>query len=1074
MKHPTRLALVLLALALPMPGVADDPDYTVTIQSDQVLACPGDPLFFTAVPSVTLVNPTFRWFVKEGDGEFALSGVYEGYTFAIDEMPDADLYLYVECEDKPKPGAPTRPGKVRSEVFEVAKSTVSSNVPLGRRTTTGEFFRGTDFNYKFGASSVDWNSNPPAGLEEYFSEQGIQFRGREGSLENQTELGVSLWIDDKLKLNSKNKFYVQRPRGDQGVNADLFDLRFDADKFSGRNYAFAMRFYLILPPGGCSVGSGAKLIARTGHGTQSEDHIVVRLYFDPTDTLLATYTAEKGTGVSWYEFANDLNTHYNRPEIRSAGAIYRFEMEYFGYLPPIPGVSAYSFQPYFEDFPKCATVAIDYISAQAESVCVAPRSARVGDSITAHAGGFHADEAVFQWRKYTDQTYTREVDMEEDEIVFHTNAYGRASQADIKMKSAGVFFYSVQNTNPGETGISEPLKFALVGRDAWQTVTFNPEGGACATATNRYKCREPYGDLPEPSWALRTFDGWQTWEGITVTATNIVTDDAKLTLYANWLAGVTTNGVFWYCAENQDGSATVTGAEPAKGDLAVPGELDGCPVTAVGAGAFANCGAITNAWLGTHIERVGTNAFAGCTNLATVWAPVEKKGTGLLDAAGVPEGCAIRYYGTQTVTFDPAGGTCAVARAGYEIGQPYGWLPEATWPQHTFDGWWAPEEVSGDTNAYDVVYDLVPQGKDYTAAPANGEGRNVYRATAGETLTIDWTVKNDPGTAGLQIFLDFSPVEYVSAKIGNGYRVQPQFNDTNANVSKGEDPTVGGVVAYAFGGDSEKTARDGAVIYSFTVKAPEREGIYSIVKDDRSPTKVVPKDQSRPHDVLVHGLDIVVGDPAPDEPIVLAEVTTNSVVTAEAARTLRARWAVPPPVVSNVVARQRWPWNGLVDVDYEIGGTTSGLVVRISFEEQGGEGRTWGATNFLGNARPTADPGPHRATWDTKAAGVTNVVAANVVATVSLVDPRRNEPGPAPSSEPSASEDQSPIRGDVDCSGDVDVADAVLLARYLAEDSGAHVSAQGILNADVNGSGFPDSTDVTTILKYIVHLIAEL
>ena len=88
--------------------------------------------------------------------------------------------------------------------------------------------------------------------------------------------------------------------------------------------------------------------------------------------------------------------------------------------------------------------------------------------------------------------------------------------------------------------------------------------------------------------------------------------------------------------------------------------------------------------------------------------------------------------------------------------------------------------------------------------------------------------------------------------------------------------------------------------------------------------------------------------------------------------------------VSNVKARQRWPWNGLVDVDYEVGGYTEGLTARISFAEQGGAGRHWVATNFLNGATPSAEPGPHRATWDAAADGATNVAAA-VVATVELV-----------------------------------------------------------------------------------------
>ena len=89
-----------------------------------------------------------------------------------------------------------------------------------------------------------------------------------------------------------------------------------------------------------------------------------------------------------------------------------------------------------------------------------------------------------------------------------------------------------------------------------------------------------------------------------------------------------------------------------------------------------------------------------------------------------------------------------------------------------------------------------------------------------------------------------------------------------------------------------------------------------------------------------------------------------------------------PPSISNVVAQQRLPWNGLVDVDYEVGGNTDGLAVRISFAEVG---HAWVATNFLAGAEPSAAPGAHRATWDTTAAGVTNVAAAEVIATVEFV-----------------------------------------------------------------------------------------
>ena len=61
--------------------------------------------------------------------------------------------------------------------------------------------------------------------------------------------------------------------------------------------------------------------------------------------------------------------------------------------------------------------------------------------------------------------------------------------------------------------------------------------------------------------------------------------------------------------------------------------------------------------------------------------------------------------------------------------------------------------------------------------------------------------------------------------------------------------------------------------------------------------------------------------------------------------------------------------------------------------------------------------------------------------------------------------------GDVNESGRVDVSDAVLLARFVAEDSEASISAVGKLNADTNKNGNPDSDDVVLILKFIAKMI---
>ena len=61
--------------------------------------------------------------------------------------------------------------------------------------------------------------------------------------------------------------------------------------------------------------------------------------------------------------------------------------------------------------------------------------------------------------------------------------------------------------------------------------------------------------------------------------------------------------------------------------------------------------------------------------------------------------------------------------------------------------------------------------------------------------------------------------------------------------------------------------------------------------------------------------------------------------------------------------------------------------------------------------------------------------------------------------------------GDADCSGKVDVSDAVLICRYATEDAGARITDQGKKNADVDGSGNVTADDTIKILKYIAKLV---
>ncbi|MBR5363682.1 MAG: dockerin type I repeat-containing protein [Oscillospiraceae bacterium] len=77
---------------------------------------------------------------------------------------------------------------------------------------------------------------------------------------------------------------------------------------------------------------------------------------------------------------------------------------------------------------------------------------------------------------------------------------------------------------------------------------------------------------------------------------------------------------------------------------------------------------------------------------------------------------------------------------------------------------------------------------------------------------------------------------------------------------------------------------------------------------------------------------------------------------------------------------------------------------------------------------------------------------------------------PESASQPITGQNALAAAGDVNLDCAVDVSDAVLLARYCAEDAKAELTASGKQNADVTGDGEITQEDVTEILKMIAKI----
>ena len=77
---------------------------------------------------------------------------------------------------------------------------------------------------------------------------------------------------------------------------------------------------------------------------------------------------------------------------------------------------------------------------------------------------------------------------------------------------------------------------------------------------------------------------------------------------------------------------------------------------------------------------------------------------------------------------------------------------------------------------------------------------------------------------------------------------------------------------------------------------------------------------------------------------------------------------------------------------------------------------------------------------------------------------------PESATSPLVGQNAIAVAGDLNIDGKVTVADAVMLARVIAEDATVTVTDAGLLNADLNASGAPDQEDLTLILKQLAGI----
>ena len=81
-----------------------------------------------------------------------------------------------------------------------------------------------------------------------------------------------------------------------------------------------------------------------------------------------------------------------------------------------------------------------------------------------------------------------------------------------------------------------------------------------------------------------------------------------------------TEGIWTYIFNN--GTVAISKVDKSvSGEIVIPSELGGCPVTSIADGAFAGCTELTGVTIPEGVKKLGQSAFSGCTGLTSVSLP---------------------------------------------------------------------------------------------------------------------------------------------------------------------------------------------------------------------------------------------------------------------------------------------------------------------------------------------------------------------------------------------------------------------------------------------------------------------
>lgn len=461
------------------------------ITSDIQSACPGEAIEFT---QTGFTAAAIEWERYDGSKWVKEDQIKATSHFVI-EMGNTNMKIRAKA------------GSQVSNEIEISRSTDCKNSCI--QSSTGDFITGTDFDRK---NPSETTPAIPSGIESYFSDYGVVFSRRSDHNYFVTnDLGNTFNGQYPILDNGKkeNSYYVF---SSNPASSSPFEYKYPCRNFHDQNYRLVMRMY-VMKKANCGA-TDAQIKLETGHGNQTLDRAIMKIY-DNNNQLIRKDEVLKTFGSVKLNIDN-----------KYAGQLLRIDFTFYGYFPgkypdnkynekdgTYNGLVYYTMKPLFQQFDECYTVAIDYLSAEVENVCLSPQMVCAGTEATtiAHATGFDS-EASYRWEIQDEKGKWVSLQMgvfdgqgdEFRQAIIPVTRSGKI-HGRVIVKSKGF------TANGGTVDIERTKEFTVTGKDCDPIYPDKIDGPdlICTPNTTSVYSVSPVDDDPEIfyRWTLRTPSG---------------------------------------------------------------------------------------------------------------------------------------------------------------------------------------------------------------------------------------------------------------------------------------------------------------------------------------------------------------------------------------------------------------------------------------------------------------------------------------------------------------------------------------------------------------------------------------